>query len=40
MALIAAFLLILIFAAGGGILLIVWPALPLLGPALIVGGLL
>ena len=40
MALIAAGVLILVFATGGGLLLIAWPALPLLGPALIVVGLL
>lgn len=40
LALFVACLLICIFAASGGILLILWPALPLLGPALIVIGLL
>lgn len=40
MALIAGVLIISIYAIAGGLFLLLWPALPLLGPALIVGGLL
>ena len=39
MALLAAGLLLFFYAGFGGILLILWPILPILGPALIVGGL-
>ncbi len=38
--LIVGFLLLCIYTAFGGIVLITWPLLPLLGPALIVAGLL
>lgn len=38
--LVTAFALITIYAIFGGLLLIAWPLLPLLGPALIVGGFL
>lgn len=40
LALIAASLLLLFYGVFGVIFLVAWPALPLLGPALIVGGLL
>jgi hypothetical protein len=40
MALAAAMVLLLLYAVFGGLLLVLWPAIPLLGPALIVGGLL
>ncbi|HUD11971.1 MAG TPA: hypothetical protein VMS08_06175 [Candidatus Saccharimonadia bacterium] len=40
MALIMGCLLLLIYSLVGGLLLILWPVLPILGPALIVGGLL
>jgi hypothetical protein len=39
-ALIAAAVILLFYIVFGGVLLLLWPALPLLGPALIVGGLL
>jgi hypothetical protein len=39
-ALISACALIAFFVIVGGALLVLWPALPLLGPALIVGGLI
>jgi hypothetical protein len=39
MALTAAFLIILFYLIFGGLMLVVWPAAPLLGPILIVGGL-
>jgi hypothetical protein len=39
-ALIAAIGLIGIYVLFGGLLLILWPLIPLLGPALIVGGFL
>ena len=39
LALIAACALIAIYALGGGVWLIVWPLLPIFGPALIVAGL-
>jgi hypothetical protein len=39
-ALITGVLLIVFYGIGGGLLLIIWPALPLLGPILIVDGLL
>jgi hypothetical protein len=40
LAILAAGFLMLFYAVGGGLLLLLWPALPLIGPALIVGGLL
>ena len=40
LALIAAFLLMSVYIVFGGLLLIIWPVVPLLGPALIVGGFL
>jgi hypothetical protein len=40
MALIIAALIIATYVLLGGILLIIWPVMPLLGPALIVGGFL
>jgi len=39
-ALIFALLLISMYAVFGGVLLVIWPIIPLLGPALIVGGFL
>jgi hypothetical protein len=39
-ALFAALIMLTLISLGGGLLLITWPVLPLLGPALIVGGLL
>ena len=39
LALFAALLIMLFYAVIGGVLLILWPVLPILGPALIVGGL-
>jgi hypothetical protein len=38
--LLTACLLLLGYAIGGGLFLLLWPLLPLLGPALIVGGLI
>jgi hypothetical protein len=38
--LLAACILILLYAIVGGLILILWPVIPLLGPGLIVGGLL
>lgn len=37
-ALLAALIIVAIYVTFGGLLLILWPILPLLGPALIVGG--
>lgn len=38
--LLAGLLLMLVYMIAGGIILILWPLLPLLGPTLIVGGIL
>jgi hypothetical protein len=40
MALLAAALILAGYTVFGGILVVLWPLLPILGPALIVGGLL
>jgi len=40
LALIAACILMLLYSVGGALFLLLWPALPLIGPALIVGGLI
>jgi hypothetical protein len=40
LAIVAAGALLTIYAVFGGLLLLLWPAIPLLGPALIVGGLI
>ena len=40
LALLAATALILLYVILGGVLLMVWPVVPILGPVLIVGGLL
>lgn len=40
LALIAALIIIVFYGVLGGALLLLWPALPLIGPALIIGGLL
>jgi len=39
-ALMAALIIMSAYVIFGGLLLIIWPVVPLLGPALIVGGLL
>lgn len=39
-ALVAAIIIMSAYAIFGGLLLVIWPVVPLLGPALIVGGLL
>jgi hypothetical protein len=39
-ALITAIVIMSGYAVFGGLLLVIWPVLPLLGPALIVGGML
>lgn len=39
-ALIAACLLIALYAVIGGLIVLLWPVLPILGPVLVVGGLL
>jgi hypothetical protein len=40
LAIISACVLLAFYAVFGGLMLLLWPAIPLLGPALIVGGLL
>jgi hypothetical protein len=40
LAIVAAGALLTVYAVFGGLLLVLWPAIPLLGPALIVGGLI